>query len=370
MALRYLLLDQMRAVREAGHIVTAVSAPGPWVEQVRAAGIPVHTVPFTRRMAPFTDIRAAAALAWHLARTRPQLVHTHTPKASLVGQWVARAAHIQHRVHTIFGLYFPAEMRPKDRWFYALLERLQMAPAQLVFSQNAEDVATCIRDRICDPAKMRLLGNGIDITAFSPKNGSPERRAAIRAALSIPAGHRVVGAVARLVAEKGYRELFAAAHDVLARHPDTTFIVVGGVDEQKGDRIDTNTEAVRSLGASLRLLGHRDNVADLYGAMDLFVHPSHREGFPRSPMEAAASGLPVITTDVRGCRETVIHGETGLLVPPKDAAALASAISTLLADGAARDRMGRAGRTLAERHFDQRDVFRKVLAGYAELAGP
>jgi glycosyltransferase involved in cell wall biosynthesis len=171
------------------------------------------------------------------------------------------------------------------------------------------------------------------------------------------------------VAEKGYRELFTAAHDVLARHPDTTFIVVGGVDEEKGDRIDRNDEAVRSLGASLRLLGHRDDVADLYGAMDLFVHPSHREGFPRSPMEAAASGLPVITTDVRGCRETVIHGETGLLVPPKDAATLASAISTLLSDGAARDRMGRAGRALAERRFDQRDVFRKVLAGYAELAG-
>jgi glycosyltransferase involved in cell wall biosynthesis len=117
------------------------------------------------------------------------------------------------------------------------------------------------------------------------------------------------------------------------------------------------------------MLGHRDDVADLYAVMDIFVHPSHREGFPRAPMEAAASGVAVVATDIRGSRETVIDGKTGLLVPARDAVALAGAITTLLEDGDRRAAMGRAGRALAEERFDQRRVFERIVASYTELTG-
>jgi hypothetical protein len=163
MSLRYLLLDQLRYLQSRGHEVTAVSGPGPWVAAVRAAGIPVKTVPLTRRVAPFDDLRAFGALAWHLFRTRPDVVHTHTPKASLLGQWASALIRISLRVHTIHGLYFPGHMRPERRWLYVWLERIQMAPAHVILSQNAEDLETARRDRIADPAKLRFLGNGIDV---------------------------------------------------------------------------------------------------------------------------------------------------------------------------------------------------------------
>jgi glycosyltransferase involved in cell wall biosynthesis len=367
-AIRYLLLDQLVYLKAEGHDVSAISGEGPNVEFVRAAGIPLMTVPFTRRVSPFQDLRAGAALVRHFARTRPDLIHTQTPKAALLGQWSARVAGVRYRLHTMFGLYLPAFASPRARAYYLWLERVQMAPAHLVLSQNAEDIETCRQERLYDTRKMRLLGNGIDVERFHPRNVERARAAGVRERLGIPAGHRVVGMVARLVREKGYLELFDAIPLVRQSVPDTTFIAIGGTDPEKPDRIEADDPAVRGLGTAIRLLGHRDDVEDLYAVMDVFVLPSHREGFPRSPLEAAATGVPIVVTDVRGCRETLVDDETGLLVPLGDHRALASAITTLLLDDRRRRAMGVAGRALAEARFDQRAVFRRVGDVYTELA--
>jgi glycosyltransferase involved in cell wall biosynthesis len=369
MSLRYLLLDQLKFLRSQGHDVSAVSGPGPWVNEVRAAGIPVATIALTRRVAPFQDLLALAELTWHLLRMRPDLVHTHTPKASLLGQWASVLVQVRHRVHTIHGLYFPGHMRPGRRWFYVWLERIQMAPAHVILSQNAEDLDTVRRDRIADPTKLRFLGNGIDVTRFTPRNAAGDRRAAVRAELGIPPGDRVVGMVGRLVREKGYPELFEAAAGILQERPDTTFIAIGGAEPTKADGITADDPAARALGAKLRLLGHRDDIDRLYGAMDVLVLPSHREGFPRAPMEAAATGVPVVATDIRGCRDTVIEGETGHLVPVRDPTALAAAIIDVLRDEGRRWAMGTRARALAEERFDQRRVFERVADAYAALEG-
>jgi glycosyltransferase involved in cell wall biosynthesis len=368
MSLRYLLLDQLRYLQAEGHEVTAVSGPGPWVDAVRAAGIPVKTVPLTRSIAPLQDLRALGALSWHLLRSRPDLIHTHTPKASLLGQWAALLLRIRHRVHTIHGLYFPGHMRAERRWMYVWLERVQMGPAQVILSQNAEDLETVRRDRIADPAKLRFLGNGIDITRFTPNNAAADRRAAIRAELGIPAGDQVVGMVGRLVREKGYPELFEAAANILRQRPHTTFISIGAREPTKADGLSPDDPAVRALGTKFRFLGHRDDIEFLYGAMDLLVLPSHREGFPRAPMEAAATGIPVVATDIRGCRDTVVEGETGHLVPLRDPVALAAAILHVLGSDGLRHEMGRRGRSLAEERFDQRLVFERVSDAYRTLA--
>lgn len=368
MSLRYLLLDQLRYLQAQGHEVTAVSGPGPWVEAVRAAGIPVTTVPLTRRISPFQDLRAFGALAWHLLRAQPDVVHTHTPKASLLGQWAAALVRVRRRVHTIHGLYFPGHMRPERRWFYVWLERLQMTPAHVILSQNAEDLETVRRDRIAGPRRLRYLGNGIDLARFRPDGATAGRRAATRAALGAPEGHLVVGMVGRLVREKGYPELFEAARLVLRERPDTTFIAIGGLEPAKSDRIELDDPALVALGDRMKMLGHRDDVEDLYAAMDLLVLPSHREGFPRAPMEAAATGIPVVATDVRGCRDVVVDGTTGLLVPVRDPARLAAAVLRILGDAPLRAAMGIAGRALAEERFDQRAVFERVADAYREVA--
>lgn len=368
MAIRYLLLDQLLYLKARGYDVHAISGDGPYAAAVRAAGIEHTTIPLTRRMSLALDLRAAAALVAILRRTRPDIVHTHTPKASLIGQWAARIAGVGHRVHTVHGLYLPATTTPGRRGVYGWLERLAMAPARIVLSQNREDIETCRREHLCDPRKVRYLGNGIDIERFHPRNAG-RGAVALRDALAIAPGHLVVGTVARLVKEKGYLELFAAIPLVIERVPNVVFVVVGGVEPDKADRIDPADPAITKLGRTIRLLGHRDDVAELYGAMDLVVLPSHREGFPRAPMEAAATGVPVVATDIRGCRETVVDGKTGRLIPLGDSRALADAIIQVLRDAPGRAAMGKRARALAEERFDQRLVFRRVADAYTEIAG-
>ena len=177
----------------------------------------------------------------------------------------------------------------------------------------------------------------------------------------------VIGTVGRLVREKGYPELFAAM-EALARAEPGRFVLVcvGGDDPEKADRLPPELlDAARAGG--VRLLGHRDDVDELLAAFDGFVLASHREGFPRAAMEAAAMGLPIVATDIRGCREVVEPGVNGTLVPVRDAAALATALGEL-ADPERRAQWGRASRDVAARRFDERDVVRRVFAAYAAVA--
>jgi glycosyltransferase involved in cell wall biosynthesis len=171
--------------------------------------------------------------------------------------------------------------------------------------------------------------------------------------------------VARLVAEKGYPELFDAFVELDSRQ--LLLVCVGGDDADKADALPRSMiEAAAARG--VLFLGHRDDVDALYHAMDIFVLPSHREGFPRAAMEAAASGLPIVATDVRGCRQVVDHGVTGLLVPVGDRGALAAALARLAAEPALRRSMATSARRRAEVHFDEATVVRRVLDTYTEVA--
>jgi glycosyltransferase involved in cell wall biosynthesis len=227
--------------------------------------------------------------------------------------------------------------------------------------QNPEDLA--LMQRLHLTRRARLLGNGVDLTRFDPARFSASERSTLRAELGVDDDTVLVGAVGRLVAEKGYPELF----DAMARLPDRfRLVVVGGVDPEKPDSLSSSAvESARSRG--VQLLGHRDDVDRLYAAMDVFVLASHREGFPRAAMEASAMGLPVVATDVRGCREIVEPGATGTLVPVGDPAALAAALLPL-GNPATRATLGRAARARATTHFDERRVVGTVLETYREVA--
>jgi glycosyltransferase involved in cell wall biosynthesis len=211
--------------------------------------------------------------------------------------------------------------------------------------------------------RARFLGNGVDLTRFDPTRVGPRVRAEVRSELGIDADTIVVGAVGRLVAEKGYRELFEA----MERLPDRfRLVVVGGDDPEKPDSLDAGT-VQRARDHGVQFLGHRDDVDRLYAAMDVFALASHREGFPRTAMEASAMGLPIVATDVRGCREVVDPGCTGTLVPRRDPAGLAGALLGF-DDAELRARMGRAASQRARDHFDERRVVETVLATYRQVA--
>ncbi|MGH9027396.1 MAG: glycosyltransferase, partial [Acidimicrobiia bacterium] len=217
------------------------------------------------------------------------------------------------------------------------------------------------RWRIARRGRARLLGNGVDLDHYDPARFSSARRRQLRAELGADDDTIVVGSVGRLVAEKGFPELFAAARRLDGRY---LVVVIGPEDPTKADSI-SGDELDRARHAGFRLLGHRDDIDALYAAMDIFVLPSHREGFPRAVMEAAAMGLPIVATDIRGCREVVDHDVNGLLVPVREPAALARAIQRLGDETDTRIRMGNAGRVRAEAEFDEQRVVDIVLETYA-----
>ena len=164
----------------------------------------------------------------------------------------------------------------------------------------------------------------------------------------------VIGLVGRLVREKGYREVFEAARAVRAAHPHVRFVIAGPADLDKADAITQAELDQAAKAAGVDFLGMRADVERLYPAFDVYVLASHREGFPRSAMEAAAMGLPIVATDIRGCRQVIDHDVTGLLVPVRDAAGLAHAIGALVTDPQRSARMAAASRAKAVAEFDDR----------------
>jgi glycosyltransferase involved in cell wall biosynthesis len=368
-SLRYLLLGQLAAIRDRGYDVAGVSSPGPDMAALETHGIPHRPVAMTRRLTPLQDLRSLLRLFQLMRRERFTIVHTHNPKPGLLGQIAARLAGVPVVVNTLHGFYFHERMHPLARRFYVALERIAGRCSDVILSQNAEDVETALREGIARPGQIRHLGNGIDLARFDPSRLGPEVRRRTRAALGIPENAPVVGFVGRLVREKGVVELLQAARSVLEMVPEARFVLVGGTDGEKADRV--TPELARQLGVEYACVfaGQRQDMPEMYRAMDVFVLPSYREGFPRAPMEAAAMKLPCVVTDVRGCRQAVTHERNGLLVPVGDAAALAEAVLVLLADPARARRLGEEGRRRALQEFDEQRVFAAVLGEYDRLLG-
>lgn len=365
MSLALLLGPQLEAFRQAGYEVIAISASGPFVAGLEAAGVrhvPLHNA--TRAAAPHRDLLALRELVGLFRRLSPDIVHTHNPKPGVYGRLAARAAGVPVVINTVHGLYALPEDRWSKRTLVYSLERVAARCSQAELVQNPEDIETLVGLGL-PVDKLHLLGNGIDLRRFDHRRRSDHRQR-LRAELGFGAEDVVVGAVGRLVAEKGYPELLQAAAVVSSQLPSARFVVIGPADPGKADAL---TDEVVSAGkaAGVRFLGYRTDVEDLYAMMDVYVLASHREGFPRSAMEAAAMELPIVATDIRGCRQVVHDGVNGRLVPVRDAPALARAISELVSDPRLRERMARASAAKALAEFDQRRVIEVTLEVYASL---
>ena len=366
-SLELLLGPQLRAFVAAGYEVVGASAPGPYADDLAAHGI--RHIPLehsTRSMAPLEDLRAAAELYRVIRRERPDIVHTHNPKPGWYGRPMARLAGVPAVCNTVHGLYATVDDPWLRRALVYALERVAAACSDAELVQNPEDVETLRRLRV--PArKLATLGNGIDLTRFDPGIIDPAAVAACRDGFGAGPDTVVVGAVGRLVWEKGLREVFAAASDLRRDHPEVLVVVIGPLDPEKGDGL-TDADLERITGESgVHFAGERRDIEVVYAALDAYVLASHREGFPRSAMEASAMGTPVIATDIRGCRQVVDDERTGLLFPVGDADALAAAVRRLAIDRDLRRRLGAGARAKAVAEFDQSRQIEITLATYARL---
>jgi glycosyltransferase involved in cell wall biosynthesis len=376
-SLELLLGTQLEAFGRAGFDVVGISAPGPYARALAERG--VRHIPLaqaTRSMAPTRDVAALAELARVLRGLRPTIVHTHNPKPGIYGRIAGRATRVPVVVNTVHGLYAQPDDRLTKRVLVYGAERIAATCSHAELIQNPEDIETLTRLRI-PAAKLTLLGNGIDLSRFDPTTGSAAEVEAARRELGATGPDDVVvGLVGRLVREKGYPEVFEVARRLRARLPHVRFAVIGGADDEKADSL-SETDLANAAAGGVRMLGSRGDVDALYRGMDLFVLASHREGFPRAAMEAAAMGVPAIVTDIRGCRQVVDHEVTGLLVPARDTAALDAAVEKLAQDPERRAAMGIAAQAKSRREFDvQRCIditlgtYRRLLARHAPATLP
>jgi len=368
-SLELLLGPQLSAFAAAGYDVVGASAPGPYLDALARRGIRhVALRHATRAMAPGRDARLVGELVQVFRTLRPAIVHTHNPKPGVYGRIAARIARVPAIVNTVHGLYaLPTDPLAKRALVYSL-ERVAATCSHAELLQNPEDLPVLRRLGV-PAAKLAVLGNGIDLERFDPDAVAATDAARARRELGgDEPGAVVVGLVGRLVREKGYGEVFAAARSLRERVPETRFAVVGPEDPDKADALD-GADRANARAAGVRLLGARDDVPVLYRGMDVYVLASYREGFPRSAMEAAAMGLPIVATDIRGCRQVVEHGVTGLLVPPRDPRALGDAIERLVLDPELRARMGAKAREKARKEFDQQRCIDITLATYERLLG-
>lgn len=361
MSLELLLGPVLDEAVRRGYDVVGVSAAGPFVPQVEARGVRhVALRSSTRRFDLLADLRTAYEFWRVVRRERPDILHTHNPKPGLYGRVLGRLAGVPVVVNTVHGLYASENDRLLKRALVYLAEFIggHCSHAELV--HNPEDLSTMRRLRLAPSSHLHLLGSGIDTKRYA--EAAAERGTALRSQWGMSESDVVVGTVGRLVAEKGIPELLEAFRSI----EGARLVIVGGPDPDKPDALDpvAVAEAVR---AGVVFAGFCDDMPAVYRALDVFVLASHREGFPRSGMEAAAAGLPIVTTDVRGCRQTVDDGVNGLLVPVRSPERLRAAIASLVADPALRKRMGQGSAKRAVEEFEESVVIGKIFACYASL---
>jgi glycosyltransferase involved in cell wall biosynthesis len=367
MSLDWLLGPQLRAFADAGYEVVGMSAPGPHVANLEAMGIEHIAVPsFTRSTDPRQDLRAIRELVVLLRRYRPDILHTHNPKPGILGRLTGRLTGVPLVVNTQHGLY----AQPSDRWRRRLpvyaAERFAAMFGHVELVQNPEDVDTLVHTLKVPARRVRLLGNGVDLSRFDPASVPAGTRERLCAEWGIAEGEVVCGVVGRLVREKGIVELLEAARELRASGVPARFVVVGPTDPDKADALDPAIFD-RAAADDVVFTGQRIDMPECYAAFDLFVNASWREGFPRSSMEAAAMGLPIVASDIRGNRQVIADGETGVLVPVRDAAAFARAIGSLVADPELLARQSTAARARALAEFDQQSVIDRTLDAYRLL---
>jgi glycosyltransferase involved in cell wall biosynthesis len=355
-AVRMFLLPLMRELRARGHEVIAACAEGPMLEAVRAEGFRVIPVPMARSLNPIGQARALAALVALIRAEKPDLVHAHMPISGLLGRTAARIAGVPRIAYTCHGFLFN---QPGPWWRRRLALLLERAAGRITttYMTVSEEEAGDARRLGIHPAPVPVL-NGRDPARFRP---DPAARAALRAELGATEDDCVVLVASRLVRHKGYPELLEAMR---ATPPQCVLWVAGArLPSDHGEEMEPHLErAAATLGRRLLRLGHRDDMPRVMAAADVFCLPSHFEGLPMSIVEAMLAGLPVVATDIRGPREQVVDGATGLLVPPATVAPLAAALARLAGDPALRAAMGAAGRARALDRFDEARVLAHVAA--------
>jgi glycosyltransferase involved in cell wall biosynthesis len=346
-----------------GFEVTVVCASSELDDAIRARGVRLFTVPFTRAITPLQDLRAIVRLYRFLRREHFDLVEVSTPKAALLGSMAARLARSRPIVHVLHGLAYQGK-RGLLGWILRASTRIPCTLSDVTLSVSPSVRDEACKDGIAARARICVLAegsaNGVDLGRFSPRQRA--LGAEVRHEYGIASDSVVIGFVGRMTRDKGIDQLAEVCHALSTDFPNVVLLVVG--DYEHRDRPADSTVDFLSTSASVRHVGWQADVVSFMAAMDVLVLPTYREGFPTVLLEAAALGIPTVTTDATGACDASVDGKTGLQVPIGDVNSLREALARLVRDASLREAMGFAGRKWVCEHFDQRDVWRRYVEEY------
>jgi glycosyltransferase involved in cell wall biosynthesis len=365
-----LLRSQLKAFKDSGYEVHTVSSSGPSLDSLREEGFICHELPIPRSANPIHIIRSIILL-WRLFKKEKfDIMHAHTPVASVSARIAAKIAGIKHIFYTAHGFYFHENMQRALYLAHLMIERFMGSITTHLFVQSEEDYETAWQKGIIKKDKLTYIGNGVDEKRFSASQ-MVGMREATRKELCYKDEDFVFAFIGRLVEEKGVKEMVSAAAIVCKAGLPARFLIIGS--NAIGDR-DSFAEHIKEQIDTLKIndrfyfTGFTNNVPNFLIASDTFMLPSYREGLPRSIIEAMHLGLPVISTNIRGPREEVLEGITGYLVPAKSAIELSEAMKKMLLSSKEEvSKMGEAGRLRAMEFFCERMVVERILTVYRNI---
>ena len=356
-------------VRDYGDDVTLITGPslgaeGSLLDKYQDPDLKTILVPeLIRSIRPWTDLRAARILQKHLTQLRPDVVHTHSAKAGILGRSVAWKLKIPCVVHTVHGAPFHPYQAWPVRKFYQICERWAARRCHRLISVADAMTDLLVEAKIAERSKFVTIYSGMDIEPFL---NADQNRLQLRKDLGIQPEDIVVGKIARLFHLKGHQYLLACAQRVVQADPRIRFLLVGD-----GILRESLEKEIASMGLQNHFiftgLVPPHEIPDLIGAMDMLMHVSLREGLARALPQAMLAGKPVISYDIDGAKEVVIEDQTGILLPPKSIQPLGDAILKLANDADLRTRLGLQGRLLCQERFGHQSMTKQIRRLYEQI---
>ncbi len=370
-SLRTFFDGQIRYMKSRGFDVQAIASPGPLLEEFgETEEIDVHGVKMPRKISPLRDLVAIFFMCRVLWKIRPEIVHAHTPKAGLLGMIAAWLTRVPVRVYHIRGLPLVTARGPR-RWLLRFAEQIACGLAHQVLCVSHSVSAVAVEEKLCRPQKLSVLrggsGNGVDSSCrFNPSKIDPTKKNKIRLGLGIHQDDQTLGFVGRIVRDKGIVELVESWKTLRKEFPTLHLLMIGSFEPR--DSVSADIKKFLLDDPRIHLVGQCPEIPKYYSTIDICVLPTYREGLPNVLLEAAAMECPVVATRVPGCVDVVVEGETGMLVPERDAESLTNALRIYLTDRQLQCQHGKAARRLVQENFLPEDLWAALYAEYLSIA--
>lgn len=371
---KVLLKGQLRFMASNGFDVKGVSSEGEELKEVREnEGIVMEAINMSRKITPFQDLKSLWEMWNFLRKEKPQIVHTHTPKAGIIGMLAARLAGVPHRLHTVAGLPL-MEATGIKRKILNFVEKLTYSSATRVYPNSKGLYDFILQNNFTQSNKLKIIANGssngINTAFFSPAQVSEIEKVALREKLNIQPDDFVFVFVGRIVSDKGINELIKAFSQLQTAENNEQIgiklLLVGGL-ESDLDPLNPETLAEINQNRDIISVGFQQDVRPFFAISDALAFPSYREGFPNVVMQAGAMGLPSIVSDINGCNEIIVEGENGLIIPPKNVEKLKEKMLTLAKDKNLYTKLKENSRRMIENRYEQSVVWKALLEEYEGL---